>query len=83
MRLRDVYEQLLVARAQPHASCRHLVITGLDGYRISLSLEDALQPDVMLADRLDGRSSALHAGFASRALRSRLLSDPRVAARLE
>ena len=26
-----------------------MVVRGLDGYRISLSLEDALQPDVMLA----------------------------------
>jgi DMSO/TMAO reductase YedYZ molybdopterin-dependent catalytic subunit len=62
VRLTDVYEQLVVPRAQPHASCRYLVIKGLDGYRISLSLEDALQPDVMLADRLDGRALALEHG---------------------
>jgi DMSO/TMAO reductase YedYZ molybdopterin-dependent catalytic subunit len=62
VRLRDVYEQLVVPRARAHASCRYLVIRGLDGYRISLSLEDALQPDVMLADRLDGRPLPLEHG---------------------
>jgi DMSO/TMAO reductase YedYZ molybdopterin-dependent catalytic subunit len=62
VRLRDVYEQLVVPRARLHASCRYLVISGLDGYRISLSLEDALQPDVMLAERLDGRPLPLEHG---------------------
>ena len=62
VRLTDAYEQLVVPRAQPHASCRYLVIRGLDGYRISLSLEDALRPDVMLADRLDGRLLPLEHG---------------------
>jgi DMSO/TMAO reductase YedYZ molybdopterin-dependent catalytic subunit len=62
VRLRDVYEQLIVPRAGAHASCRYLVIRALDGYRISLPLEDALQPDVMLAERLDGRPLPLEHG---------------------
>lgn len=62
VRLTDVHERLVVARAQPHASCRYLVIRGLDGYRISLSLEDALRPDVLLADSLDGRPLPLEHG---------------------
>jgi DMSO/TMAO reductase YedYZ molybdopterin-dependent catalytic subunit len=32
----------------------HLVLEGLDGYRIVEALEDALREDVLLADRLDG-----------------------------
>ncbi len=62
VRLRDVYEQLVVPRAHPHANCRYLVIRGLDGYRACLLLEDALQPNVMLADRLDGRPLPLEHG---------------------
>jgi len=32
----------------------HLVLVGLDGYRVVEYLEDALRDDVLLADRLDG-----------------------------
>jgi DMSO/TMAO reductase YedYZ molybdopterin-dependent catalytic subunit len=33
----------------------HLVFQGLDGYRVVVSLEDALADDVLIAERLDGR----------------------------
>jgi DMSO/TMAO reductase YedYZ molybdopterin-dependent catalytic subunit len=33
----------------------HLVLEGLDGYRIVVDLRDALADDVLLTDRLDGR----------------------------
>ncbi|WP_067478836.1 molybdopterin-dependent oxidoreductase [Actinomadura hibisca] len=35
---------------------RWVAFTGLDGFRATLALEDALAPDVLLADRLDGAS---------------------------
>ncbi len=54
-RLRDVYEQIVVPRARPRGEVRFLVFRGFDGYRTWLPLEDALAPDVLLADRLDGR----------------------------
>ncbi len=59
--LREVYERLIVPRAQPRDGIRYLVFFGLDGYRCTLALEDALADGVMLADRLDGEPlSAMH-----------------------
>ncbi|MFC7307193.1 molybdopterin-dependent oxidoreductase [Streptomyces monticola] len=40
---------------EPDASISHLVFEGLDGYRSTVVLEDALAEDVVIADRLDGR----------------------------
>jgi DMSO/TMAO reductase YedYZ molybdopterin-dependent catalytic subunit len=61
-RLRDVYERLIVPRTKPDPDARCLVITGLDGYRASLLLEDALASDVLLADRLDGEEIPIEHG---------------------
>ena len=47
---RTVIEPELVAGA----AVTHLVFEGLDGYRSVVLAEDALAPDVLLADRLDG-----------------------------
>lgn len=38
----------------PGTTVTHLLLGCLDGYRIGVSLEDALGEDVLLADRLDG-----------------------------
>ncbi len=60
-RLADLYEQLIVPRFQPCPEARWLVLFGLDGYRCSLLLEDALAGDVLVADTLDGEPlSAFH-----------------------
>lgn len=51
---REVWDRLVVPRTQPAGDARYVVVHGLDGYWTSLPLEDALAPDVLLADRLDG-----------------------------
>ncbi len=52
--LRDVWDRLVVPHARPAADARVVVVRGLDGFWSSLPLDDALAPDVLLADRLDG-----------------------------
>jgi DMSO/TMAO reductase YedYZ molybdopterin-dependent catalytic subunit len=61
-RMRDFYEQLLVPQARPDPEALFLVMVGLDGYRSSLPLADALAPDVMLADQLDGEPLSVEHG---------------------
>lgn len=46
--------QSVAEAVQPHPQARWLVVTGLDGYRSCLALDDALAEDVLLADRLNG-----------------------------
>ncbi len=53
-RLADLYRDLIVPRFRPRPEARWLVLFGLDGYRCSLLLEDAMADDVLLADSLDG-----------------------------
>jgi DMSO/TMAO reductase YedYZ molybdopterin-dependent catalytic subunit len=52
-RFSDVYARL-AERATPRTGVRWVVLAGLDGFRACLALADALAPDVLLADRLDG-----------------------------
>jgi len=60
-RLADLYRELIVPRHRPLPEARYLVLYGLDGYRCSLLLEDALADDVLVADTLDGEPlSPLH-----------------------
>ncbi len=54
-RFRDFYEQLVVPRVRPEASATLVVLRAQDGLAQSLPLEDMLAPDVLLADRLDGK----------------------------
>jgi len=61
-RFRDLYEQLIVPRAQPEPAARFVVLRGQDGYRSALPLEDLLADDVLLADRLDGAPLPLEHG---------------------
>ena len=51
---RAFYEQLVAPLVDGEPT--HLVFEGLDGYRITVCLVDALGEDVLLADRLDGRA---------------------------
>jgi DMSO/TMAO reductase YedYZ molybdopterin-dependent catalytic subunit len=48
---RTVVEPALASDAR----VTHLVFGGLDGYRSVVALEDALEADALIADRLDGR----------------------------
>lgn len=59
-RFRDFYEQLLAPRTNPPV--RHVSFRGLDGYRATLTLDDALADDVLLADELDGQPLSLEHG---------------------
>lgn len=51
---RAFYEGLIVPEARPDAAVSHLLFGGADGYYAVLTLEDALDADVLLADQLGG-----------------------------
>jgi len=59
---RDLYERVVAPRLRPGARVTHVVLEGLDHYRAVAVLEDLLDPDVLLADRLDGRPLDLDHG---------------------
>jgi DMSO/TMAO reductase YedYZ molybdopterin-dependent catalytic subunit len=54
-RFGDFYRKIVRPRAQPAADALVVVLRGEDGYANSLQLADLLSPDVLLADRIDGR----------------------------
>lgn len=54
VRFADFHAALVGPRARPAEGADLVVLCGADGYRTSLPLADLLQPDVMLADTLDG-----------------------------
>jgi len=49
---RTIYEALIEKVATPGIS--HLTFAGIDGFRAVVTLDDALNEDVMVADHLDG-----------------------------
>jgi DMSO/TMAO reductase YedYZ molybdopterin-dependent catalytic subunit len=59
---RDVYERLIAPRIPAHASHDYLEFTGLDGYTACILLEDVLDENVLLADRLHGEPIPLEHG---------------------
>lgn len=59
---RDVFEHLIAPRVQPNGDAGWIGFRGLDGYRTSLMIEDALRPEVLLADDLDGEPLPLEHG---------------------
>ena len=61
-RFRDFYETIVEPKAAPQPGASLVVLRSQDGYDQSLPLEDLLAPDVLLADRLDGRSLSLAHG---------------------
>jgi DMSO/TMAO reductase YedYZ molybdopterin-dependent catalytic subunit len=61
-RFSDFYETLLVPAIRPDPSVQVVVLRGLDGYSTSLPLEDALTPDVLLADTLNDQPLSLEHG---------------------
>jgi DMSO/TMAO reductase YedYZ molybdopterin-dependent catalytic subunit len=60
-RFRDVWERFIAPRG-PATDARWLLCKGADGFRAALWLPDALAPDVLLADRLDGAALPLEHG---------------------
>src|SRR5262249_13621212 len=62
VRFRDFYERILVPAIGPESSARVVIFRCLDGYTVSMLLEDALEPDVLLADTLEGEPLALKHG---------------------
>lgn len=59
---RDFYRRLFSPRARPSASCPYLEFKALDGYTACILLEDLLQGDVLLVDRLQGEPLPLEHG---------------------
>ncbi len=60
-RFADVWQQLIEQDAAPEPDATHIRVRGADGYWAVLDLEDALRPEVMLANSLEGRPlNALH-----------------------
>ena len=56
------YRSIIEPQLRPSTAVTHVVFCGLDGYRAIVFLEDALQNDVMLADRLDDEPLSLKHG---------------------
>ncbi len=48
------YDEVIAPALIPGTRVTHIVTEGLDGYRCPVLLQDALEPDVLLADTLDG-----------------------------
>ncbi len=53
VRLKDLYEQVVIPEGKPAAEIRYVVFRSRDNYRTYLPIEDALADDVLLVDRLD------------------------------
>lgn len=49
------YRMIIEPSVQPHTSVTHVVFGGLDGYRSVVSIADALEEDVLIAERLEDR----------------------------
>ena len=58
----DAYQRLFRPRVKPHREARWVVFRGADGHRASLLLEDALVPDVLLADQMNGEALGFEHG---------------------
>lgn len=54
VRFATFYRAIIEPQLSPDTAVTHVVFRGLDGYRAIVSVEDAMQEDVLLADRLDG-----------------------------
>jgi DMSO/TMAO reductase YedYZ molybdopterin-dependent catalytic subunit len=56
------YRSIVEPKLVPATTVTHVVFRGLDRYRAIVSIEDALQNDVLLADRLDDEPLSLEHG---------------------
>jgi DMSO/TMAO reductase YedYZ molybdopterin-dependent catalytic subunit len=66
IRFRDFYRQFLVRTLQPDQDERTVLFRGLDGFSTTMLLEDALAPDVLLADMLNGEPLSVAHGLPLR-----------------
>jgi DMSO/TMAO reductase YedYZ molybdopterin-dependent catalytic subunit len=55
VQFRTFYTEVIAAEAEPRLGISHVLFRGADGYRSVLTIEDALEEDVLLADELDDR----------------------------
>jgi DMSO/TMAO reductase YedYZ molybdopterin-dependent catalytic subunit len=49
------YRHVIEPAVQPGATITHVLFGGLDDYRVGVAIEDALEPDLLIAEHLDGR----------------------------
>jgi DMSO/TMAO reductase YedYZ molybdopterin-dependent catalytic subunit len=49
---RRFYEAVIIPEAQPEPGVTHILFQGVDGYHSTLTLDDAFEDDVLLADQL-------------------------------
>lgn len=49
-----LYREVIEPAVRPGAVVSHLLVTGLDDYRVAVAIEDALGDDVLIAEHLDG-----------------------------
>jgi DMSO/TMAO reductase YedYZ molybdopterin-dependent catalytic subunit len=52
VRFRTFYESVIVPEAKPGPGVSHILFQGADGYHSTLTLDDAFENDVLLADQL-------------------------------
>ncbi|WP_271007891.1 molybdopterin-dependent oxidoreductase [Paucibacter sp. B51] len=62
VRMRDVYQALIQAQAEPDDQVAYVLMRGSDGARACLPLADLLAEDVLLADQLNGQALGLDHG---------------------
>lgn len=62
VRFVDFFTQVIQPQAAPQASATLVALRGQDGARTGMLLEDLLAADVILADRLNGRSLSIDHG---------------------
>lgn len=51
----DLYHHVIAPALVPGTQVTHVVFHGLDGFRSTLTIDDALAPGVLVAEHLDGR----------------------------
>jgi DMSO/TMAO reductase YedYZ molybdopterin-dependent catalytic subunit len=61
-RFSDFYERIAAPRSRPQDGANLVILRCQDGYTPSLPLSDLLAPDVLLADRLEGRPLSIEHG---------------------
>jgi DMSO/TMAO reductase YedYZ molybdopterin-dependent catalytic subunit len=62
IRFTTFYRSIIEPQLSPATAVTHVVFRGLDGYRATVGIEDALQKDVLLADRLGDEPLSLAHG---------------------
>jgi hypothetical protein len=72
VRFRDFYEQILLANLLPQQHVTHVLFRAQDGYRGAIFLEDLLDDNVLIADRLNGAPLSIEHGAPLRLITPRL-----------